>query len=103
MTHSYWYKTSAPKRNYSRIILGRRESMEMNPGALPVPAGCQNRNFLVPRSFLAKATEIGIEDWKTTEGRGFLERKMAHSYWYKTSAPKKTTPASSWAEGSRWR
>ena len=42
--------------------------MEMNPGALPIPAGCRNRNFLVPRSFLAMAAEIGIEDWKNDYG-----------------------------------
>ena len=51
MTHSYWCITSTPKENYSRIILGGRESMEMNPGALPILTGCENRNFRVPEAF----------------------------------------------------
>ena len=38
--------------------------MEMNMGALPVLAGCRNKNFLVPRSFLAMAAEIGIGSGK---------------------------------------
>ena len=39
--------------------------MEMNPGELPVPAGCWNMNFLVPRSFMAMAAEIRIGSGKS--------------------------------------
>ena len=47
-THSYWYIPSAPRVNYSLLVMESAEMMKMATGeGFPPPAGCQNGSRLV--------------------------------------------------------
>ena len=47
-THSYWYIPSAPRENYSLLIMESTGMMKMATGeGLPPPAGCRNGSRLV--------------------------------------------------------
>ena len=47
-THSYWYIPSAPRENYSLLIMERTEMIKMATGeGLPPLAGCWNGSRLV--------------------------------------------------------
>ena len=77
MTHSYWYETSAPKKNYSCIILGGRESMEMNPGAhFPSQQGARTGTSWSPKAFWRWRRRSESRIGKMTAGHGFLRWKI---------------------------
>ena len=43
-THSYWYIPSAPRVNYSLLVMESAGMMKMATGeGSPPPAGCRNR------------------------------------------------------------
>ena len=43
-THSYWYIPSAPRENYSLLVMESAGMMKMATGeGSPPPAGCRNR------------------------------------------------------------
>ena len=43
-THSYWYIPSAPRVNYSLLVMESAGMMKMATGeGFPPPAGCRNR------------------------------------------------------------
>ena len=44
-THSYWYIPSAPRENYSLLVMESTGMMKMaiGEGSPPPPAGCRNR------------------------------------------------------------
>ena len=47
-THSYWYIPSAPRVNYSLLVMDSTGMMKMATGeGLPLPIGCQNGSRLV--------------------------------------------------------
>src|SRR4051812_2832893 len=47
-THSYWYIPSAPRVNYSLLVMESAGMMKMATGeGFPSPAGCQNVSRLV--------------------------------------------------------
>ena len=47
-THSYWYIPSAPRENYSLLVMESTGMMKMATGeGLPPPAGCRNGSRLV--------------------------------------------------------
>ena len=47
-THSYWYIPSAPRENYSLLVMESTGMMKMATGeGFPPPAGCRNRSRLV--------------------------------------------------------
>ena len=47
-THSYWYIPSAPRENYSLLVMKSTGMMKMATGeGLTPPAGCRNRSRLV--------------------------------------------------------
>ena len=47
-THSYWYIPSAPRVNYSLLVMESAGMMKMATGeGFPPPAGCQNGSRLV--------------------------------------------------------
>ena len=47
-THSYWYIPSAPRVNYSLLVMESTGMMKMATGeGLPPPEGCQNGSRLV--------------------------------------------------------
>ena len=47
-THSYWYIPSAPRENYSLLVMESTGMMKMAIGeGLPPPAGCRNESRLV--------------------------------------------------------
>ena len=47
-THSYWYIPSAPRENYSLLVMESIGMMKMATGeGLPPPAGCRNGSRLV--------------------------------------------------------
>ena len=47
-THSYWYIPSAPRENYSLIVMESTGMMKMATGeGLPPPAGYRNGSRLV--------------------------------------------------------
>ena len=47
-THSYWYIPSAPRENYSLLVMERTRMMKMATGeGFPPSAGCQNGFRLV--------------------------------------------------------
>ena len=47
-THSYWYIPSAPRENYSLLIVESAEMMKMAIGeGFPPPAGCRNGSRFV--------------------------------------------------------
>ena len=51
-THSYWYIPSAPRENYSLLIMESTGMMKMDTGeGLPPPAGCQNGSRLAFRGY----------------------------------------------------
>ena len=46
-THSYWYIPSAPRENYSLLVMESTGMMKMaTEEGLPPPAGCQNGSRL---------------------------------------------------------
>ena len=46
-THSYWYRPSAPRVNYSLLVMESTGMMKMATGeGLPPPAGCRNGSKL---------------------------------------------------------
>ena len=46
-THSYWYIPSAPRENYSLLVMESTGMMKMATGeGLPPPTGCQNGSRL---------------------------------------------------------
>ena len=47
-THSYWYIPSAPRVNYSLLVMYSTGMMNVATGdGIPPPAGCQNGSRLV--------------------------------------------------------
>ena len=47
-THSYWYIPSAPRVNYSLIVMESARMMKMaTEEGFPTPAGCRNGSRLV--------------------------------------------------------
>ena len=67
-THSYWYIPSAPRENYSLLVMERTGMMKMatDEGSPPL-AGCRNRvpiDFWWLRRLLAAELPIYLVFWK---------------------------------------